>query len=155
VAFDHARESWRRLTKDYPAGPADSATARDASGARWDRLYEWRAPESVSEPDSTGPLDEAESRRLSAAAGEITRGPSAPSSLLRIESDRVPARLRSWRPFGLCGRLTLSAPAFRGDLAFVETSYGCGGYCGYSSIYALRRSGEGWTIVATALTGVS
>ena len=46
--------------------------------------------------------------------------------------------------------LTLSAPAFAGDTAFVETAYACGTTCGNGSLYALQRRDGRWEVVGVA-----
>ena len=49
-----------------------------------------------------------------------------------------------------CAPLQLSAPAFAGDAAFVETAFACGTTCGNGSLYALQRREGRWQVVAVA-----
>jgi hypothetical protein len=49
-----------------------------------------------------------------------------------------------------CPTLRFSEPAIQGNLAFVETSFVCGSLCGLGQLYALRREGDSWRIVAVA-----
>jgi hypothetical protein len=54
-----------------------------------------------------------------------------------------------------CAPLQLSAPAFAGDAAFVETAYACGTTCGNGSLYALQRREGRWSVVAVADVWIS
>ena len=54
-----------------------------------------------------------------------------------------------------CAPLQLSAPAFAGDTAFVETAFACGTTCGNGSLYALQRREGRWTVVAVADVWIS
>jgi len=60
----------------------------------------------------------------------------------------VPLRLRDGSRD--CAPITLSAPAFAGDAAFVETAYACGSTCGNGSLYALQRRDGRWDVVGVA-----
>jgi hypothetical protein len=75
----------------------------------------------------------------------------APTSALRaIDPALVPAPLRLFGPGGDCAPLTLSAPVFAAEAAFVETAYACGTVCGNGSFYALRRRDGRWEVVGIA-----
>lgn len=75
---------------------------------------------------------------------------AAPAAIGEIDPASVPAPLRLRDGARDCGPLTLSAPAFAGDTAFVETAYACGTTCGNGSLYALQRRGGRWEVVGVA-----
>lgn len=77
-------------------------------------------------------------------------GPAPISALRTIDAALVPAPLRLFGPGGDCAPLTLSAPVFSADAAFVETAYACGTVCGNGSVYALRRREGRWEVVGIA-----
>lgn len=89
-----------------------------------------------------------QAQRLDALRAEAARAPSA--TLGEIDAALVPAPLRLRDGARDCGPLTLSAPAFAGDAAFVETAYACGTTCGNGSLYALQRREGRWEVVAVA-----
>jgi len=77
-------------------------------------------------------------------------GPAPISSLTAVDAALVPAPLRLFGPGGDCAPLTLSAPVFAADSAFVETAYACGTVCGNGSFYALQRREGRWEVVGIA-----
>ena len=87
--------------------------------------------------------------RLNQLRAEAGRAPTA-SGLAGIDAALVPAPLQLQGPRGDCAPLTLSAPAFAGDTAFVETAYACGSVCGNGSLYALQRREGRWEVVGIA-----
>ena len=58
------------------------------------------------------------------------------------------------RPSDDCALLTLSAPVFAGDAAFIEIAYQCGSVCGNGNLYALERRAGRWEIVGIADTWI-
>jgi hypothetical protein len=87
-------------------------------------------------------------QRLDALRVEAARAPAV--DLAQIDAALVPAPLRLRDGPRDCGPLTLSAPAFTGDTAFVETAYACGTTCGNGSLYALQRREGRWEVVGVA-----
>ena len=92
-------------------------------------------------------------RRAGAGPGPAAR--RAPrrgraSGARRVDAALVPAPLRLRDGARDCGPLTLSAPAFAGETAFVETAYACGTTCGNGSLYALQRRDGRWEVVGVA-----
>jgi hypothetical protein len=87
-------------------------------------------------------------QRLDALRAEAARAPS--QSIERIDPASVPAPLHPRDASPDCAPLTLSAPAFAGDTAFVETVYACGSRCGNGNLYALERRNGRWEVVAVA-----
>lgn len=81
---------------------------------------------------------------------DASRAEAAPAALAEIDAALVPAPLRLRDGARDCGPLTLSAPAFAGDTAFVETAYACGTTCGNGSLYALQRRDGRWEVVGVA-----
>ena len=94
------------------------------------------------------PLAPALADRLNALRAEAGRA-AAPPALSTIDAASVPAPLRLQAAED-CAPLTLSAPAFAGDAAFVEFAYACGTTCGNGGIYALQRREGRWEVVGVA-----
>ncbi|HYD14268.1 MAG TPA: hypothetical protein VEC11_15590 [Allosphingosinicella sp.] len=93
-------------------------------------------------------------QRLDALRAEAAASPAAPT-IVEIDAALVAAPMQLQdRPSG-CAPLQLSAPAFAGDAAFVETAYACGTTCGNGSLYALQRRDGAWVVVAVADTWIS
>lgn len=78
---------------------------------------------------------------------DALRAEAAPAALEEIDATLVPAPLRLRDGARDCGPLTLSAPAFAGDAAFVEFAYACGTVCGNGGLYALQRREGRWEVV--------
>lgn len=97
-------------------------------------------------PPTVAPALADQLNRFRAEAG---RAPTA-SGLAAIDAALVPAPLQLQGPRGDCAPLTLSAPAFAGDTAFVETAYACGSVCGNGNLYALQRREGRWEVVGIA-----
>jgi hypothetical protein len=101
-------------------------------------------------PPPPAPLATAEAERLNALRIEAARAPSS-SGLTRIDPAQIPAPLHVPRQGDDdCAMLTLSAPAFAGDAAFVELAYACGTVCGNGGLYALQRREGRWELVGIA-----
>jgi hypothetical protein len=118
--------------------------------------YRWTLPSTVAQEfakEATLLPDEA--RTLSEAEADIIRGPAQRQTADTIQAGWVP------KPLQLCANekrlpvLNFSAPAVRGDVAFVEAGYVCGGLCGNGLLYALRRTGSEWRIVSVVFTWIS
>lgn len=158
LALDEQRESLRSALKWPSRNPEEARLKEDTVRGYSNAWFSWRKPGTAVAYgfESGSPLSEPESLQLSRAAAAIVNAPPRPSSIARIDWKSIPWRLQGWGWFGYCGAtLTLTAPAFHGDFAFVETTHVCGGLCGYGWIYALRRREDEWTIVAEAMTWVS
>jgi len=117
--------------------------------------FNWRQFSPAAEPASGPPLDPDTSRLLDDAATDVIRGGAPGRRLNRVELD-----LAAGIPFCQHDRqqpmLSFSAPVIQGDIAFVETSYVCGGLCGTGYIYALRRGTDGrWAIIGEMLISFS
>jgi hypothetical protein len=87
--------------------------------------------------------------RLNTLRAEAARA-AAPPAIAQIDASAVPAPLSLQRPSDDCALLTLSAPAFAGDAAFVALGYACGTVCGNGGLYALQRREGRWELVAIA-----
>jgi hypothetical protein len=83
---------------------------------------------------------------LNALRAEASRA-SAPAGGAWIDAALVPAPLHLQGLRDDCAPLTLSAPAFAGDAAFVEYSYACGSVCGNGGLYALERREGRWEVI--------
>jgi hypothetical protein len=92
--------------------------------------------------------------RLDALRAEAARTPTAPV-IAQIDSSLVAAPMELQDPMRDCAPLQLSAPAFAGDMAFVETAYACGTTCGNGNLYALQRRDGRWEVVAVGDTWIS
>jgi hypothetical protein len=156
MAFDEQRRTLASLSRPE--------RTNDSSRAELDRLrsglsspqYRWMTPSA--RPGEWGtkvPLPPAEASALSQAAGEIVRGPAKVRTVSQIDAAWLPATLHLCGGEPLVPYLIFSAPAVRGDTAFVETGYVCAGLCGNGLLYALRRTSSGWRIVSVAFTWVS
>lgn len=88
--------------------------------------------------------DQLNARRAEAGAAPAPPGPAW------IDAASVPAPLQLQGPSGDCAPLTLSAPAFAGDTAFVEFAYACGTVCGNGGLYALQRREGRWEVAGIA-----
>ncbi len=101
-----------------------------------------------------GPLAASEMRVFDEAEDMLRAGPDPPRLVRRID----PAWLRA--PLALCTgdprrpRLNVAAPAILRDLAFVDVDFDCV-LCGQGVLLALRRTDQGWAIVAGAQEWVS
>jgi hypothetical protein len=93
-------------------------------------------------------------QRLDALRAEAARSTAAPT-LAQVEAAQVAAPMQLQEGRSGCAPLQLSAPAFAGDAAFVETAYACGTTCGNGSLYALQRRDGRWEVVAVADTWIS
>lgn len=90
-------------------------------------------------------LDQALAARLTAL-----RAQAAPAALARIDAALVPPPFHLQGANDDCFVLTLSAPAFAGDTAFLELAYACGSICGNGDLYALERREGRWQVTGAA-----
>lgn len=144
IAFSAERAQRQYFLKHLNGGRTDQV-AREEYESMGRPSYRWHSPADVSKSLHLPELDE--------AAGRLIRSddpdPSGPLPIVGISD------------FSLCGardargRLSISTPAYIGDLAFVDTGYGCGPLCGQGMLYAFRRTNEKWQLVAIADTWVS
>jgi hypothetical protein len=88
-------------------------------------------------------------QRLDALRAEAARNATAPA-IATIDEALVTAPMQLQDMSHGCAPLQLSAPAFAGDAAFVETAYACGTTCGNGSLYALERRDGRWAVIAVA-----
>jgi len=94
-------------------------------------------------------------QRLDALRAEAARNGAAPA-IAAVDAALVAAPMQLQDPdHPGCAPLQLSAPAFAGDAAFVETAYACGTTCGNGSLYALQRREGRWAVVAVADVWIS
>jgi hypothetical protein len=143
LAPDHSvRIYFQWHVPDAPA-PVRVAPPPDPVGGRRNR------PRAAPPPPPPAPLATAEADRLNALRAEAARAPASPA-LAGIDAAAVPAPLRIQQANDDCALITLSAPAFAGDAAFVEFAYACGTVCGNGGLYALRRREGQWQLVAIA-----
>lgn len=154
-ALDGDRDRRRTLARMIDSGRSE-AVLRERHDALGAPDYRWLRPVAATSRGWTDgtrlPLEEA--RALNDAAGAIVRGDARPRTVERIDASWLPgyAFCTGDRAVPLLG---LSAPAIRGNVAFVETGFTCGGLCGNGLLYALRRGEHGWTIVAVVATWIS
>jgi hypothetical protein len=157
IALDEQRSRLKGLEKDVRASGSDRDGLERRRAATAHPVHDWVQPPRLPRGDWSAqtPLPSSEARLLSEAAGEIIRGKESSPVIDKIDR----AWLRS--PLPECGKgdgrdfLWLSAPAIRGDIAFVETGFGCGELCGNGLLYALRRESDGWDVVALVDTWIS
>lgn len=97
---------------------------------------------------------------LHAAALPLVHQPEQGGGPREIEPAWVHAPLKLYRETGKpdiarrCGDVPifLSQPTISGGFAFVQSSRECGAGCGFEEMFALRRAGAGWRIVARWVT---
>jgi hypothetical protein len=144
MAPDHSvRIYFQWHVPDAPP-PARAAPPPEVAGQRRNR------PRAAPPPPPPAPLATAETGRLNALRAEAARAPSSPT-LTEIDPAQIPAPLHvPRRGDDDCAMLTLSAPAFAGDAAFVEIAYACGTVCGNGGLYALQRREGRWELVGIA-----
>ena len=132
--------------------PEAAATVRPPPQFRPDgrRQRRERAPPVV----MPAPVPAALAQRLDALRIEAARNTAAPA-MAQVDAAQVSPPMRLQEGSQGCAPLTLSAPAFAGDAAFVETAYACGTTCGNGSLYALQRRDGRWEVVAVADTWIS
>ena len=132
--------------------PDPPATVRPPPQFRPDgrRQRRERAPE-VERP---APVPAGLAQRPDALRAEAARSGAAPA-IVEIDAALVSAPMQLQDQVRGCAPLQLSAPAFAGDAAFVETAYACGTTCGNGSLYALERREGRWVVVAVADTWIS
>lgn len=151
--FDRQRETERGLEEELVRRP-DPALQRLLNEMRQGPLlFEWRQSPGWSGREPGPRLDAETSRLLSAAAERSLRSPPEMASPVAIDPQSRPSALRS--DARNCHSLRFTAPVILDDIAFVETSYVCGGLCGNGLLHALRRSNGRWAVVGVTLTWVS
>jgi hypothetical protein len=144
LAPDHSvRIYFQWHVPDAPAPVRPAPPPDPAGGGRRNR------PRAAPPPPPPAPLAAAEAERLNALRAEAARAPVSPA-LASIDAASVPAPLRIQGPNDDCALITLSAPAFAGDAAFVEFAYACGTVCGNGGLYALRRREGRWELAGIA-----
>jgi hypothetical protein len=139
---DHAvriRLQWH--VPDAPA-PVRAAPPPPVPGQRNNR------PRAAPPPPPPAALAPDVAERLNALRTEAARAAAAPA--ISIDPSMVPAPLRVQGPNDDCAMLTLSAPAFAGDSAFVAVGFACSSVCGNGGIYALQRRENRWELVGIA-----
>jgi hypothetical protein len=156
TAFDEARRDIRSMRESRPSNPRDEARRRQFLSDHEHRQFDWRLPLPIAtggEAALPPPLDSEQAAELSAAIWPLLSSESV--EVGSSELGAIPPPLRVGVSAGCGASLTLTAPALHGDLAFVETSYVCGGLCGNGWLYALRRHGTEWRLIAIAFTWIS
>ena len=156
LAFDQIRDHFRMLRQQRPRNPQDAEFIRQSLAGSQTLIQEWRRPVSLQNGVvATAPrIEGPEAERLDVAAREIINGAPRGTEAMEIDPEVIPQSLR--RRFALsCSTLTLTAPAISNSIAFVESSYVCGGLCGNGWLYALERKQGRWQLVAVAFTWVS
>jgi hypothetical protein len=145
MAPDHAvRIYFQWHVPDAPPPARAAPPPEPIAGGRRNR------PRAAPPPPPPAPLATAEAERLNALRIEAARAPSSPA-LAEIDPAQIPAPLHvPRRGDDDCAMLTLSAPAFAGDAAFVEFAFACGTVCGNGGLYALQRREGRWELVGIA-----
>lgn len=145
-----ALDEHRRRRREALADPALRATYGPQPAE-----YDWRQSADYFSGGQSAPVASETRHLLSEAANAVISGEPPAQPTGRLESGWL-----TGVPFCGAGHarsvLSLSAPVIRGDIAFVETGYGCSGLCGIGYLYALRRNaGGGWAIAGVLWTWVS
>lgn len=147
MAPEHAVRIRFQWHAPEPPAAVRPARAPDAPGRR-PRQRQRAAPLALPPPLAPALAD-----RLNALRAEAGRA-AAPLALAAIDAALVPAPLRLQQSAD-CAPLTLSAPAFAGDAAFVEFAFACGTTCGNGGLYALQRRDDRWEVVGIADTWIN
>jgi hypothetical protein len=157
AAFDRDREHLRSMRAYRSPNPRDAEAFRQLVAAAENRQFDWRHPAPLGERGFEGApqLDPAQARELDDAARGIIAAERSQGGPSAMDLAGIPPSLRGVGILRRCSTLTLTAPVLVGDLAFVETSYVCGGLCGNGGLYALRRRDGRWRLAAIAFTWVS
>ena len=127
---------------DAPA-PVRAAPPPPVPGQRNNR------PRAAPPPPPPAPLAADLAERLNALRSAAARAAVAPA-VAQVDGSMVPAPLRVQGPNDDCALLTLSAPAFAGDAAFVAVGFACSSVCGNGGLYALQRRENRWELVGIA-----
>jgi hypothetical protein len=145
LAPDHAvRIYFQWHVPDAPPPVRAAPPPEPIAGGRRNR------PRAAPPPPPPAPLATAEAERLNALRIEAARAASLPA-LTEIDPAQIPPPLHvPRRGDDDCAMLTLSAPAFAGDAAFVEFAFACGTVCGNGGLYALRRREGRWELAGIA-----
>ena len=141
-------------------GPAPCVAAR-TQGVTFRSLfargadYDWLLPLPPPGPNSVEPppMDAALAAELTAAVRRALAGPPPVAAPLALGP--LPAPLQSHGQSGCHGDLELAAPVISGEFAFVDTLDICGENCAHGMLYALRKEGDDWRLVAIASTGIT
>lgn len=155
-AFERERLEYRALRERRPGYAADEAS-RVSELRDLDHVGEvaWERPSRPGEPaGSPRELDPAAAAELADAARRVLAtepGPVAPIALAPLPPQLLPVG----NPQCGEGGLQFTAPAFAGDIAFVESILSSCQYCANGGLYALRREGDQWRVVAVARTWVT
>ena len=144
MTFADERASRRYVLKKIKGSSDRERDLKEPEASR-KPSFRWQPPAGTSEPLNIAELNE------------------AVGSLVRTGNQNPPTKLSvlGLSDFPLCGakdlraRLSISVPAYAGELAFVDTAYGCGALCGQGMSYAFRRTGVRWKLVAFVPTWVS
>jgi hypothetical protein len=155
-AFEQEREDYRALLAHRPGFATDDAS-RITQLRQLGHVGEvaWQKPFRPGERVEAGnELDRATAADLAAAARRFLAtepGPVAPIAL-RPLPPQLPA---VGRPNCRNGSLQFTAPAITGDVAFVEATLSSCSNCASGSLYALRREGDQWRVIAIAHTWIA
>jgi hypothetical protein len=154
-AFDERRREIANWASPAYAGSTPKAEVDRRLAAFSAQQYHWRPFDAPGGWGSKITLDPGLAHRLDAAAGEIVRKAPEPALVKSIDPQSLPPRVRFCTPEIRQPNLSVSAPAFHGNVAFVETGFVCGGLCGNGLLFALRRTNRGWEVAGVADTWVS
>jgi hypothetical protein len=146
MMLDHAVRIFFQWHAPPPPAVVRSPPPPDAPGRRPRR----RRIDPIPPPPA---LAAALADRLNALRDQAAGAPAA-AGPGRHDTTGVPAPLHLQRANDDCALLTLSAPAFAGDSAFVEVAYVCGSVCGQGNLYALERRDGRWQVVGVADTWI-
>jgi len=158
IVMDDARDSGPAVLLCFVLAWAASAAAQDdvkndlddAKRALTRRIEEDGAITDAHVFEANGfRIESSRNKELGANLRTAARTPAS-SPLARIDASLVPAPLSLQGPNDDCALITLSAPAFAGDAAFVEYAYACGTVCGNGGLYALQRRENRWELVGIA-----
>lgn len=137
------------------ASSAEDTRARRARlGATGPGGLQWSGPE----VNAAGRYIDPQMRDLEAIANAmraIAADGEGGAQSRPVEPQWIPSPLRPCGEGDASRPLTVTAPAIRGDIGFVRVPLTCPVCGGHETIYALRRSSMGWTIVARTLLWIS
>lgn len=155
-AFERERLEYRALREHRRGRASDEASRvsqlRDlehVGEVAWRRIY--RPGEPAGSPQ---PLDPATAAELAGAARRVLAtepGPIAPIALGPLPPPLLPLG----NPACGTGGLQFTAPAVVGDIAFVESILSSCENCASGGLFALRREGDQWRVVAFADTWIT